>query len=464
MSADTAFRVAEALRVDGPWEVFGERSRRYEIHFNGRSIEMVRGPISLEGYSLGLFRQRDGGAGVGFQASTDLSGPGIVETVADAESLCRYSSFPAKSISLPETTSTSAEDVEVLDPHLWDRPMETLQAYVHALLEPFDGLKDVLPSFGSVRATLAETTIANSTGLQVGYPQSVVEVEVAVKAVGGPEGPGPGEYWVNDNVRRLEPSSLGPKVEEWCQYARDVRKAAATPTGNLPVVLPSSVLSGILPPVIGSRFTGRGRLRETAPAIGEKRGCDALTIWDDGRIPWAVPSSPVDDEGTPHGRRKLLSQGQVSELMYDVLYAGAFDLRSTGNAARGIVFGFRDWRRFLYSPAGTSTTLVIEPGTDGTDTELIEAAGDGIWLQQLGWAIPDPLSGAFGGEIRIGYRIRHGKLAEPVRGGTVGGVVMAAPGNPSLLANIGAIGSMPSLSEGIFAPALLVKPLTVAGS
>jgi len=65
MSADTAFRVAEALRVDGPWEVFGERSRRYEIHFNGRSIEMVRGPISLEGYSLGLFRQRDGGAGVG---------------------------------------------------------------------------------------------------------------------------------------------------------------------------------------------------------------------------------------------------------------------------------------------------------------------------------------------------------------------------------------------------------------
>ena len=107
--------------------------------------------------------------------------------------------------------------------------------------------------------------------------------------------------------------------------------------------------------------------------------------------------------------------------------------------------------------------MVVEPGTGGSDAEIAEIAGDGIWLQQLGWASPDAISGAFGGEIRIGYRIRNGKLAEPVRGGTIGGTVVAPPGTPSLLSCISAIGSEARLVDDLSSPTLLVKPLTVAG-
>ena len=119
--------------------------------------------------------------------------------------------------------------------------------------------------------------------------------------------------------------------------------------------------------------------------------------------------------------------------------------------------------RFTHTPSPANSTLVVEAGTDGTDAELAEIAGDGIWLQQLGWASPDPISGAFGGEIRIGYRIRNGKIAEPVRGGTIGGTVVAPPGTPSLLTSIAAIGSKARLVDDLSSPTLLVKTLTVAG-
>jgi len=464
VDADTAFQVAERLRVPEPWEVFAERTNRYEIHLNGASVELIRGPILLEGYGVRVIRARDEATGIGFQASTDTSDEGIQATARDAESLSRGSTFPAKRIDLPGAASGRPAGVEVCDSPLWDRPMEYLQDYVDALLQPFDGIRDVVPSFGSVRATLTETTIANSAGLRTGYRQTLVWLEMAVKAEGAAEGRPPGEYWVTESTRRIDPDRAATQVEEWSRYARDAHQAVPSPTGELPVLLPATVLATILPAVLGTRCTGGARLREVAPDVGGQWGNESLNVTDDGLVPWGVGSSPVDDEGTPQRRRTLLDHGKISELLYDVRHAGAFGTQSTGNAVRGRQVVYQDWRRFLHPPSGTSTTLVIGPGDGGSDEELAEAAGEGLWVQQLGWAIPDPYSGAFGGEIRLGYRIHGGRRAEPVRGGTVGGIAMAPPGSSSLMHNLSGIGSTPTLAEGFFGPTLLVKSLTVAGS
>ncbi len=463
--AQTAFEVAEHLRAArSSWDVFAERSRRYEIHLNGRSIEMVRGPVEVEGYGLQVFHERNGATGAGFQASTDRSAEGVRAAFDSAEQLAAHSVFPAKKVDLPGPASAGSHSVEIRDLRLWDDPLGRLQDHVRALLSAFDGKPDIAPSFGSIRATLTETTVANSTGLRAGYAHTTVDFEIAVKSFGGPEGRPPGEYWVNETTRRVDTSTVGREVEEWCRYARDVRRAQPTPSGEIPVAIPATVLSGILPSVIGSRFTGSARLREIAPALGSRCGSESLRVDDDGTVPWAIASGPFDDEGTPQARRPLIEKGAVSSLLYDALYAGAFDTHSTGNCVRGISLGgFRDWRRFLSPGHPVSSTVVVAPGDGGSDEEVAEAAGDGVWVQQLGWAIPDPLSGAFGGEVRIGYRIRHGKIAEPIRGGTVGGVVMAPPGSHSMLSDLAAIGSKPTLCEWVQSPTLLVRPLTVAG-
>jgi len=462
-TADTAFQAADRLRAEPPWDVFAERARRFELHFNGRALEMARGPITVEGFGVRVFRSRGEKTGVGFQASTDLSVDGVRAAATQAETIAAFSQFPTRKVDLPAGGTLAPASVEIRDPALWERPMEALMEYARALFAAFDGKHDVTPSFGSIRATLTEASLANSTGNHAAFAHTTVEFEVAVKAFGGPEGPPPGEYWVNDSSRRLEPNRLPGLVEQWCRFARDVRRAQPTPTGDLPVILPAGTLAGILPVVVGFRFTGGARLREIAPRPGDPVATSSVTIHDDGLVPWGVASAPVDDEGAPQRRRTLVSRGVASELLYDTLHAGAFGTSTTGNAVRNGLL-FRDWKRFVHAPVGTATTIVVEPGTGGSDEELIEAAGEGVWVQQLGWAIPDPISTAFGGELRIGYRIRQGKLAEPIRGGTVGGVVLAPPDSRSMLHDVAAIGSRGTVSEIVSTPSWLIRPLTVAGA
>jgi len=458
-----AFRVGDRLASQEPWEVYGERIRRYEIHLTGERIEMTRGPIALEGYGLRVFRRRDGVTGVGHQASNDLTDEGIRAAAGDAERGARYATFPTSQLELPTGHGATGGIVEVMDRGLWEYPMDSLDGFVAALRTAFEGRKDVAPSFGSIRATLTEVSICNSAGLRTGYGHTTVELELGVKSTGGPEGPAPGEYWVTESDRRLRPSDLRSRVDAWCRYAEDVRRGRAPPTGEMAVVIPPSVLGGILPTVLGGRFTGSARLREAAPPTGARLGGELATIHDDGRIPWGPMSSPVDDEGVPQRRRTLLDHGVVTTILYDSLHAGAFNAKTTGNGFRGITSGFRGWYRFLSPPDVSTSTICVEPGPGGTDAELVEAAGDGIWVQQIGWSSPDPLTGAFGGEIRLGYRIKGGKLAESIRGGTVGGIGLAPEGSPSLMTRLESVGSMADLSEPVFSPPILVRPLVVAG-
>jgi predicted Zn-dependent protease len=458
-----AFRVGDRLAGHEPWEVFGERIRRYEIHLTGDKIEMTRGPIALEGYGLRLFRKRGDLTGVGSQASNDFTDEGVRQAAEDAERTARYASFPATRFELPTGHGATGGIVEILDRGLWEYPMDSLDDYVAALRAAFEGRKQGALSFGSVRATLSEISICNSAGLRTGYGHTTVDVEMGVKAFGGPEGPAPREYWVNDSDRRLRPSELGDRVAEWCRYAEDVRRGKPPPTGEMAVVVPPAVLAGILPTVFGGRFTGLARLRQLAPPAGTRLGTDLATIHDDGRIAWAPMSSPVDDEGVPQRRRTLLDHGVVSEILYDALTAGAFEVQSTGSGFRGLSAGTRNWYRFLQPPVVSPSTIALDPGEGGTDDELIEAARDGIWIQQIGWSSPDPLTGAFGGEIRLGYRIRNGKLAESIRGGTIGGIGLASEGAPSLMTRLEAVGSHAAFAEPVCSPPVLVRPLTVAG-
>ncbi|MGA7476605.1 MAG: TldD/PmbA family protein [Thermoplasmata archaeon] len=458
-----AFRVADHLVGKEPWEVFGEQIRRYEIHLNGDQVEMTRGPITLEGYGIRVFRSQNGATGIGFQASNDFSPEGIAAAEEDAERGARYGLFPTSQFDLPTGRGAAGGIVEVFDRGLWEYPMDTLESYVAALRAAFEGRKEFAISFGSIRATLSNTSISNSAGLHTGYGHTTLELEVGVKAFGGPEGPPPAEYWLNDSNRRSLPAELSVRVGRWCRYAEDVRRGRPPPTGEMAVVLPPQVLGGILPVVFGGRFTGEAQLRKVAPQPGMKLGSDLATVYDDGRVPWGPMSSGVDDEGVPQRRRTLLDHGVVSDILYDTLHAGAFGGQSTGNGFRGLSSGFRTWYRFLQPPTVSPSTIVLAPGDGGTDAELVEAAHDGIWIQQIGWSAPDPLTGAFGGEIRLGYRIRDGKLAESIRGGTVGGIALAAEGLPSLMTRLEAVGSRPAFSEVVLSPPVLVRSLTVGG-
>lgn len=259
--SDLAFRVAAQLKVEAPWEVYAEHLERYEVHFDGTHIETVRGPVTTDGYGIRVLRRAGEQMGVGYQASTDPSGPGIAAVLADAEATARHSRFPARAVELPGNAPRASAEVEISDPALSVDPRGSVAAYVDEIFTQFEGRPGVRPSFGSVCATVGETTIANSSGLAASFRHTEMDFELAVKAEGGAEGRPPGEYWVTRSQRRLDPRGLGTEIGTWCERARDVRRAVAPPTGRVAVVLPSYVLSEIVPAVVGFRLSGTARLR-----------------------------------------------------------------------------------------------------------------------------------------------------------------------------------------------------------
>jgi len=461
--AETAQKAAASVSLPGPWEIFGQRLRHYELYFDGRKVETVRGPIYVEGVGLRVFRAKEGGVSVGFQASTDLSAQGLSAMAQDAERLATFALFPAKSVDLPARAPAGAAEAPILDPALWDDPVKRVQDYAAALLASFPAGGEPAPSFGSIKATLVENSIINSAGLSASYSETSAELETAVKSSGGPEGAPPGEYWVTRDIRRLDPKELPGQVEAWCQRARDVRRAKQPPSGQLPIGLPTSLLAEILPAALAGRFSGSGKLRKIAVEPGTAVARPTVTVHDDPSVPWAIGSAPFDDEGSTPQRVPLIEKGTVGDLVYDCLHAGAFDVRSTGGGGRLSEFGRREWLRFTTRPSPVLSTLVIGAGSDGSDAEVIEGVEDGVWIDQLGWPNPDMVSSAFGGEIRIGYRIRHGRLTEPVRGGTMGGLTFASPDTPSLLGSVRAIGSTATLVGRVLSPPLVVEGLTVSG-
>jgi TldD protein len=460
---DTASRVAESFRgFEGSWEVYASHTRRFELYLQGKRVETVRGPVEATGYGLRLFRSAQGTTGVGAHASTDLTPEGIREARATAESLIPESKFPATHVPLPSDRVRGEAGLEIVDRALWDRPDEQIEAYAEALAAAFAPERDVVLTFGAIRAVLEEVSVANSAGGESRFRSTTVDLESIVKAAGGAEGRPPGEYWTSGRTRRLDPATVRPQVETWSRHARAVRDAKPSPSGELPVILPVDVLDAVLPTVVASRLSGMARLQKMAPDEGTPIAHPSLSLYDDGLAPWAAGTRPVDGEGCRQRRTPLVEAGQLSSLLYDVLHAGAFDRASTGNGVRG-VYPIPDSLGFRSSPVVAPTTLSFGTGHGGSDAELIEAVGDGLWVQEIGFPRPDPFTTAFGGEIRVGYRIRGGKLREPIRGGTVGGVVLAPPGSPSLLANLETMGSTATVAGMVRSAPVLVRTLSVAG-
>lgn len=459
-----AAEAADALRGElrGDWELFGEDLVHHEIHLIGQRVEMLRGPIGLRGVGLRLFEgRRPGELGVGQAMTNDLRPVALAKAVRSARAGSKLSAFPATGVTLPGRSPSGATE-GLVDPRIRDQPLEALEEQVQALLGPFGAHDGVQPSFGSFRVTYGTVSVRNSAGAEAAYPFTRVDAEVALKSSGGPEGRPPGEYWWNAAGRRLDLAGLGWDAPRFRRLAEDVRRAEATPAGEMSVIFPAAVLGDILPPILGFQCSGGAERRKMGLELGRSVGPGHLEILDDPTLPWAVGSSPFDDEGTPSTRRAVIRGGQVASHFMDALNGAALGKPMTGHARRTAQFG-ENWYRWGEAVSAGVSNLSVPPGPGGSDADLIEAAGDGIWLEQLGYAFPDAISGAFGGEVRIGYRIRGGKLAEPIRGGTIGGTLAAAPGEPSLLSGVRTIGSRVELAGRLATPAWLVDRTSVAG-
>src|SRR6478735_11098868 len=242
-------------------------------------------------------------------------------------------------------------------------------------------------------------------------------------------------------------------------------ESVAAPAGEMPVVLGPGWPGVLLHEAVGHGLEGDFNRKGTSAftgRIGERVAAPGVTVIDDGAMFQRRGSLTIDDEGTPTRKTMLIEDGILKGYIQDRLNARLMGVEPTGNGRR---------ESFAHSPMPRMTNTFMLGGNDNPG-ELVERVKDGIYAKSFGGGQVDITSGKFVFSCTEAYRIRGGKIAEPVKGATLIG------DGPTVLTRVKGIGNDLALDEGVGIcgkggqsipagvgqPTLLIDGLTVGGT
>ncbi len=242
-------------------------------------------------------------------------------------------------------------------------------------------------------------------------------------------------------------------------------ESVAAPAGEMPVVLGPGWPGVLLHEAVGHGLEGDFNRKGTSAfsgRIGDRVAAAGVTVVDDGAMSQRRGSLTIDDEGTPTRRTCLIEDGILKGYLQDRLNARLMGMEPTGNGRR---------ESFAHAPMPRMTNTFMLAGND-EPAELVERVKDGIYAKSFGGGQVDITSGKFVFSCTEAYRIRGGRIAEPVKGATLIG------DGPTVLTRVKGIGNDLALDEGVGVcgkagqsvpagvgqPTLLVDGLTVGGT
>jgi TldD protein len=263
----------------------------------------------------------------------------------------------------------------------------------------------------------------------------------------------------------FQPATWNRCIDEALGQALTNLRSVAAPAGEMPVVLSSGWCGVLLHEAVGHGLEGDFNRKGTSAfsgRIGQRVAAPGVTVVDDGAMEQRRGSLTIDDEGTPTRRNILIEDGILKSYLQDRLNARLMGMEATGNGRR---------ESFAHAPMPRMTNTFMLAGNDDPG-ELVERVKDGIFAKSFGGGQVDITSGKFVFSCTEAYRIRGGKIAEPVKGATLIG------DGPSVLTRIKGIGNDLALDEGIGVcgkggqsvpagvgqPSLFIDGLTVGGT
>tara|TARA_B100000686_G_C16706497_1_gene926594 strand:+ start:135 stop:1568 length:1434 start_codon:yes stop_codon:yes gene_type:complete len=237
------------------------------------------------------------------------------------------------------------------------------------------------------------------------------------------------------------------------------------PAGEMTVVLGPGWPGILLHEAIGHGLEGDFNRKKTSAfsnLMGNRIAAKGVNVVDDGTINNRRGSLTFDDEGTPTNKTTLIEDGILKGYLHDRLNARLMGMELTGNGRR---------ESYSYCPMPRMTNTYMMPGDKEKD-ELINGVKDGIYAVNFGGGQVDITSGKFVFSCTEAYKIKNGKICEPVKGATLIG------NGPDILTKISGIGNDLRLDPGIGTcgkngqgvpvgvgqPSLKVDSLTVGGT
>lgn len=254
---------------------------------------------------------------------------------------------------------------------------------------------------------------------------------------------------------------------------RDVgRRAGAQALTNLRA---RPAPAGTMPVVIGNAFGGVifheavGHLLETTSVakkasvlsdmLGRQIASPAVTYVDDGTTPHGWGSSEFDDEGAPTRRTVLIEGGILRNYMVDRWGSMLTGYAPTGSGRR---------QDYTFAPTSRMRNTFILPGTSSLE-DLFAQVDTGLYAKTMRGGQVKPGSGEYNFGVQEAYMIRHGQIAEPVRGAILVGkgpesIERVVAVSSDLVTASGMCGSLSGLiPTEVGQPHVLVSAIVVGG-
>ena len=448
----------EALRGADDGELFVERSASESLTFDDGRLKTASFDTS-RGFGLRCVA----GETSGFAQSTELS-PGALSRAASAVSLSKQGYDGTAAASPRRTNTVLYPDIDPVASPGFGVKVELLQeinAYCRAL-DP-----QVVQVTASMSANRRAIAILRAGGERYDDIRPLVRLNIMITAEKdgrretGFAGAGGREAYSG----YIQPEFWKPLAQEALRQAQVNLESVPAPAGQMDVVLGPGWPGVLLHEAMGHGLEGdfiRKGTSAFAGMLGERVASPGVTVVDDGSIAGRRGSLTIDDEGTPTQRTTLIEDGILVGFMQDRQNARLMGVEATGNGRR---------ESFAHSimPRMTNTFML---GGQRDPAEMLAELKDGIYATNFGGGQVDITSGKFVFQCTEAYRVRNGKVGEPLKGVTLIG------DGPTVLTQIRHVGNDMELDPGIGVcgkagqgvpvgvgqPSLYVENITVGGS
>lgn len=266
-------------------------------------------------------------------------------------------------------------------------------------------------SFCSIGKTQQTITLITSSGFEESYNKTLFSFWVGGQLIEGKN-----FLEAYDGIHQTNfDFDLGSYLTSVVKTFRHGRVNVPVKSGTTTVILTPKAVNEILMALeIG--LSGKAVAKGTSPLKEklQRKICDErITLFDDGTLPNAANTAPMDDEGTPTRKNSLIERGKLKNFLLDLRSAQELNMFPTGNGARvGRIFSTRS---YLELPTPKVNNWVLEGGDRQFEEILFETKEAVIVDQLMGLIMSTQINGDFSGNISLGYKVEKGQIKGRVK-------------------------------------------------
>jgi PmbA protein len=324
----------------------------------------------------------------------------VEEQVDRAVSMAALTDNPPYGLPPPSEYPT----VDLVDSEMQDRPWEVAEHMVRELGDALAAEEDTRLSSAEVFVNESSVVLLNSTGASGTQTKTQLLLDFVLLASRSDKEMESHSAFTRRRAADLKVRTL---AHRHAQYARDAIVAGIPRTGTFPVIVSDEALAELLmglgfSPLVFCSSAQSKYQRMTTCDVGkrilkEQANGDPFTLHSNSLLPYGTRSGRFDGEGVPAQRVAIIENGILSRFWATQRYAEYLGTSATGD------FG----------------NMEIAAGSTPFES-LFRGQGPLYHIVAFSAMDPDPLTGNFVGEIRLGYEIEEGQRS-PIRGGSISG-------------------------------------------